>query len=455
VAAIALAVALPSPATAEEPLYDGSKARVFLSSDLRTMAEWATASACRAGLYAEAEAGKLSTLAATFDTVVSGLRDGDPTLGIPSAEANARNLRLIAAVEENWTPVRAAFTDLSQAGDDGAVKAVAAGHDELLESAEQLLSELSGFYSNPQELLQVDAVALNFLSRQKMLLGRMDRIVCGLHAGISELGSVEALRDTVELFDLSLVALRDGFPAAGIAPPRSGPVLDALVKEYALWQETRPLIDAVLDAGTAEAQQLDAISARLAVLDTDMRNVITLYMLSSPGQSDVYRVPLQAYVESELVPMMEDPALIAAIRSQNAAHAELKPEDIEALDLRWRAEAQASGGPLVDDLMARPVSQWLAQRQRGSAGFITEAFVMDDKGLNVAQSAVTSDYWQGDEEKWQLTYAHKDGGLHISDVEFDESTGFFQTQASFPIVDPASGEKIGAVTFGINVQRLM
>ena len=73
----------------------------------------------------------------------------------------------------------------------------------------------------------------------------------------------------------------------------------------------------------------------------------------------------------------------------------------------------------------------------------------------MAQSAATSDYWQGDEAKWQQTYAAEDGALHISEVEFDDSTGFYQTQASMPIVDPATGEKIGAITFGINVQSLL
>ena len=80
---------------------------------------------------------------------------------------------------------------------------------------------------------------------------------------------------------------------------------------------------------------------------------------------------------------------------------------------------------------------------------------MDNKGLNVAQSVETSDYWQGDEAKWQQTYSVGPDALHISEVEFDDSTGFYQSQASLAIKDPATNEVIGAVTFGINVQNLM
>ena len=45
--------------------------------------------------------------------------------------------------------------------------------------------------------------------------------------------------------------------------------------------------------------------------------------------------------------------------------------------------------------------------------------------------------------------------MDISEVEFDDSTQFYQSQASLPIYDPATGQMIGAITFGINVQRLL
>jgi hypothetical protein len=44
---------------------------------------------------------------------------------------------------------------------------------------------------------------------------------------------------------------------------------------------------------------------------------------------------------------------------------------------------------------------------------ITEMFVMDAKGLNVGQSDVTSDYWQGDEAKWQKTYGAGPGVVFV------------------------------------------
>jgi len=79
---------------------------------------------------------------------------------------------------------------------------------------------------------------------------------------------------------------------------------------------------------------------------------------------------------------------------------------------------------------------------------------MDFKGLNVGQSAVTSDYMQGDEAKWQKTYQAGADALFIDEVEFDDSTQSFQTQMSATVVDPATGEAIGAITIGVNVEKL-
>jgi hypothetical protein len=105
---------------------------------------------------------------------------------------------------------------------------------------------------------------------------------------------------------------------------------------------------------------------------------------------------------------------------------------------------------VLDHAASAVLRDWVA----ASDGAITEVFVMDAMGLNVAASAVTSDYWQGDEEKHSETYAKGPDAVHISEIEFDESTQSYQAQVSVPIVDPASGQVVGAMTVGLNADRL-
>jgi hypothetical protein len=80
---------------------------------------------------------------------------------------------------------------------------------------------------------------------------------------------------------------------------------------------------------------------------------------------------------------------------------------------------------------------------------------MDRHGLNVAASAITSDMWQGDEAKFTETYSIGAGAVHFSEVELDESTQRYQAQISVTIVDPSSGEPIGAMTVGVDAEALL
>lgn len=153
-------------------------------------------------------------------------------------------------------------------------------------------------------------------------------------------------------------------------------------------------------------------------------------------------------------PWLADPALVEAVKAQNAEKGGLGATDIEALDQAWRAEADAGSGPLIDAVLSNPLSAMLKQKQEASDGLFLEIFVMDGKGLNVGQSAVTSDYMQGDEAKWQETFAKGPDAMLIDEIEFDDSAGAFVSQVSQTVVDPATGAPIGSVTVSINVDKL-
>ena len=69
---------------------------------------------------------------------------------------------------------------------------------------------------------------------------------------------------------------------------------------------------------------------------------------------------------------------------------------------------------------------------------------MDAKGALVCSTVETSDYWQGDEAKWQRTY--RDGlELFVDEPALDLSTGTYAVQLSVPV--SSGGRKAGALTF--------
>ena len=182
--------------------------------------------------------------------------------------------------------------------------------------------------------------------------------------------------------------------------------------------------------------------------------VLALSALAAPASANDYAPQIISTFESEIKPWLTDPAVVDAVKAQNEQHAALSDADIEGLDQQWRAEAKSGSGPLIDKVLAAALSKYLAEKKSVLGGVVTEMFVMDSRGLNVGQSDVTSDYMQGDEAKWQQTYGAGPDAVFVDEVEFDDSTESFQSQISATVTDPATGEAIGAITIGINIEEL-
>ena len=172
-----------------------------------------------------------------------------------------------------------------------------------------------------------------------------------------------------------------------------------------------------------------------------------------PVLANEFEPALRELAESRIKAAVSDPAIIAAIRAQNDKHAGMSEADIVALDKKWRAEVGSSSTPTIDPILNGAVADMLRALRDESEGLYTEVFVMDSVGLNVAASDTTSDYWQGDEAKWQQTYPVGSDAVHISEVELDESTQSYQAQISVAIPGP-DGTPVGAATFGVNIELL-
>ena len=175
---------------------------------------------------------------------------------------------------------------------------------------------------------------------------------------------------------------------------------------------------------------------------------------SFTASANEFEPQIMDILNNQVKSWLADPAIVEAIKAQNDAHAGLSAADIDGLDQTWRAEAKAGGGDLVNKVLGKDVSKFLTSKKEASNGVFSEIFVMDNKGLNVGQSDVTSDYMQGDEGKWQKTYSAGPDAVFVDEVEFDDSSQTFQSQVSTTIVDPATGSPIGAITLGINVENL-
>lgn len=153
---------------------------------------------------------------------------------------------------------------------------------------------------------------------------------------------------------------------------------------------------------------------------------------------------LLSHVRTHVVNLGSDPVIVQAVKAENAKRKTLSR--IKELDETWKAT------PGVADYMKALIDSACGQHLRAlqsQAGYYSEIFVMDEQGANVCMTDKTSDYWQGDEAKFQESYKGGAGAVFIDEITFDESAQTYQVQASVPVKD---GERvIGAVTVGVDV----
>lgn len=173
-----------------------------------------------------------------------------------------------------------------------------------------------------------------------------------------------------------------------------------------------------------------------------------------PAYANDFAPAMSNYLESEISAWMNDPLIVEAIEAQNTRTSGLTQAEIDAMDLAWRSEIGSAARPTIDPVLHSAAADFLRARREASGGIITEIFTMDARGLNVAASDMTSDFWQGDEAKHSETFGKGAGSIHIGEVEFDESTQTYQGQISIVVSDPETGAPVGAMTIGVNAEMM-
>lgn len=175
----------------------------------------------------------------------------------------------------------------------------------------------------------------------------------------------------------------------------------------------------------------------------------SLSFVPAAGASDIPEA-----VVAELRDMMVSNVALISLAAQNQRLAGLDQARIDELDKQWRAETESDNQPLIAQLMGNPLSSYLIRKKAESNGLFAELFVFDATGMNVGQSSVTSDYWQGDEDKYLQTFAVGPDAVFVDAIEYNDETRQRRRQVNFTIVDPETGESIGGATVEINVDEL-
>jgi hypothetical protein len=143
-----------------------------------------------------------------------------------------------------------------------------------------------------------------------------------------------------------------------------------------------------------------------------------------------------------------DAQLAKFVAAQNAKGVTL--DEIKRIDTAWQA-----GKTEVDALVKTILTNACAQRLKALIGAneaFGESFVMDNQGALVCATDKTSDYWQGDEPKWEKSFAGGKGAVFVDQARYDRSSKTTLAQVSVPVKQ--AGKVIGAITVGVRTSKL-
>jgi hypothetical protein len=152
---------------------------------------------------------------------------------------------------------------------------------------------------------------------------------------------------------------------------------------------------------------------------------------------------------SEIQSWATDTVIVEAVEQENDKAKSL--DQIKTIDTRWQKSTRVT--KMIRPFLVNKCASRL-KKFKADAGYVEEIFVMDNQGAIVCATDMTSDYWQGDEAKFQKAYRGGAGAMFVAEPEFDDSTQEELVQISVPLFSKEATQAIGVMTVGINVNKL-
>ncbi len=183
-----------------------------------------------------------------------------------------------------------------------------------------------------------------------------------------------------------------------------------------------------------------------------MMAIFTLFMFSLSGVSYADKQDKMASVLLSKITGVNQLAkqvrFIKAVKKQNAMGLSLS--EIKKRDQEWLTAGPNSA--LKASMSSSDIGKYISRVIKSNGDKYNEMFLTDNQGANVAAYPLTSDYWQGDEDKFAKAFNEGKGKIYIGELEFDESPKVNAIQISVPVRYGAAA--IGVLVIGVKVDHI-
>jgi hypothetical protein len=196
------------------------------------------------------------------------LLNGSTQLGIPQISAPEVRVMLeqSGSVFQGFAPI---VDHMTQTGDIDQIELVSLNDQSLflVGALNDTIQELGTVYADTLSSQNLGlTLTLDIAARQTMLSQQLVKEMCLMHLLGNQAGNIRA---SMDLFDASLNALINGFPAAGVIAPPTAEIRDKLVEVNTIWGTLKPIAEKSANGNVPDRDSLYMFSLAMeAVLRT-------------------------------------------------------------------------------------------------------------------------------------------------------------------------------------------
>jgi putative methionine-R-sulfoxide reductase with GAF domain/HAMP domain-containing protein len=162
---------------------------------------------------------------------------------------------------------------------------------------------------------------------------------------------------------------------------------------------------------------------------------------------------------SQVVALADSDILKEQVEARNASYSGSEANilaEIQSLDSQWLTASDYD--PLIRNIITpNPEINPSTYQMKDYLEVFpdqTELILTDRYGATVAATGHLSDYYQADQEWWQVAWNNGDGAIYISDPESDESTGMNAVLIAVPVYKKGTNEIGGIVRSTLAIEDL-
>lgn len=255
--------------------------RINQSGRLRMLTQRIAAASCAlsSNVAIEESQERLKEAGQEFDQIIKALQFGDEHLQIVGEETRKLTIANIEKLSTEWAPTRQAIDAVLENGHEvEEMRVILDSNMPLLELTKNLSSGIANQYAHPFEITHADTMMLEIAARQRMFTQKMTKDSCRIWTDYNSQEAKDDLNKTMELFEVSLLALRDGYPDVGIKAAPTSQIADELDTILASWEAIKTkqlsLVNGDEIDDSAKYEIFNGLNLELAGLDNLVHNYV-------------------------------------------------------------------------------------------------------------------------------------------------------------------------------------